>query len=283
MSILIKKQTKHVVRYLSRVLVCGLPVVSMLFVGCASKPQIATTQRIAPAPNSYVVQPGDTLSGIASRYGLNYLTVAQNNGVASPYTIYVGQSLRLTGTAVAATNIRPQNFATQPQAPSIPPIQSQSIPLPNAQPVSVAPTNTIAPPVQTTPNQQVNTPVNNGLHWVKPSTGTIIAKYDLSRNIKGIRYSGQVGDPVLAAADGQVVYADNGLKEFGNLVLIKHSNGYISAYAHNSTLLVQSGARVKAGQKIAQMGSSGTDRVMLEFQLRSAGKAIDPASVIPTN
>ncbi|MBF7687541.1 peptidoglycan DD-metalloendopeptidase family protein [Acinetobacter rathckeae] len=282
MSILIKKQANHSVWQLSRVVLLGLPLASVVLLGgCASKPEITAPTRIAaqPAPGSYTVKSGDTLSGIAARYGLNYISVAEMNNIPAPYTIYVHQVLKLKGTAESSSNTTVVR-STQPtpvRTQSIPPIQTQSIPLPSAEPVKVTP-----PVVKTVPSVSVPA-ASNALHWVKPSNGQVIARYDLSRNIKGIRYAGQVGDPVFAAADGQVVYADDGLKEFGNLILIKHSNGYISAYAHNSLMLVQSGARVKAGQKIAQMGSSGTNRVMLEFQLRAEGKAIDPALVVPLN
>ncbi|SDB85161.1 peptidoglycan DD-metalloendopeptidase family protein [Acinetobacter boissieri] len=280
MSILIKKQTNQSVWQFSRTVLLGLPLMSVLLVGCASKPEISSPTRMTQvAPAAYVVKPGDTLSGIATRYGLNYITVAQMNGIPAPYTIYVHQNLKLKGSAEPSSVGYNAQQATPPvRTQSIPPIQTQSIPLPPADIVKVTP----PPVVKTVPS--VATPVaSNALHWVKPSNGQVIARYDLSKNIKGTRYAGQVGDPVFAAADGQVVYADDGLKEFGNLILIKHSNGYISAYAHNSMMLVQSGARVKAGQKIAQMGSSGTNRVMLEFQVRSDGKAIDPTLVVPVN
>ena len=121
------------------------------------------------------------------------------------------------------------------------------------------------------------------LRWVKPSNGAVIENFNLASNVKGIRYGGNVGDPVFAAADGQVVYAADGLKEYGNLVLIKHINGYITAYAHNSKLNVNSGQNVAAGQKIAEMGSSGTTRTMLEFQVRLDGKPINPTNVLPIN
>ena len=101
--------------------------------------------------------------------------------------------------------------------------------------------------------------------------------------MKGIRYSGNTGDAIFAAADGQVVYAADGLKEYGNLILIKHIDGYITAYAHNSKMNVSSGQNVTAGQKIAEMGSTGTNRTMLEFQVRLNGKPINPTNVLPIN
>ena len=110
----------------------------------------------------------------------------------------------------------------------------------------------------------------------------VLDEFNLAKQIKGIRFSGAIGLPILAAADGEVVYADDGLKEYGKLVLIRHLNGYISAYAHNSRLLVKENERVKAGQTIAEMGNSGTDRVMLEFQVRLNGKPVDPRGLLPS-
>ena len=121
------------------------------------------------------------------------------------------------------------------------------------------------------------------LRWVKPSNGAVLQGYNLANNVKGIRYAGNQGDPIYAAADGQVVYAADGLKEYGNLILVKHIDGYITAYAHNSAMNVKSGQNVTAGQKIAEMGSTGATRTMLEFQVRLDGKPINPTIVLPLN
>ena len=124
---------------------------------------------------------------------------------------------------------------------------------------------------------------SSSMRWVKPSSGPVIGAFNLASNVKGTRYGGNTGDPVLAAADGQVVYAADGLKEYGNLILLKHINGYITAYAHNSKMNVKSGENVRAGQKIAEMGSSGTTRTMLEFQVCLEGKPVNPSTVLPIN
>ena len=249
-------------------------VATVVLSGCASKPQVNNSARYATAPNFYTVRSGDTLSGIAARYGLSYLSIAEMNDIAPPYRIYVGQSIRLkAGNAPRTTSTRPVTQAA--------PIQRQTVTLPTtpATPAPVTSTTTT-----TTSSTTPSTPVRSStLRWVKPSQGAVIAQFNLASNIKGIRYGGNVGDPIYAAADGQVVYAADGLKEYGNLILIKHIDGYITAYAHNSKMNVSSGQNVTAGQKIAEMGSSGATRTMLEFQVRLDGKPINPTQVLPIN
>ncbi|MCA4813541.1 MULTISPECIES: peptidoglycan DD-metalloendopeptidase family protein [Acinetobacter] len=249
-------------------------VATVVLSGCASKPQVNNSARYATAPNFYTVRSGDTLSGIAARYGLSYLSIAEMNDIAPPYRIYVGQSIRLkAGNAPRTTSTRPVTQAA--------PIQRQTVTLPTT-PVTPAPVTSTT--TTTTSSTTPSTPVRSStLRWVKPSQGAVIAQFNLASNIKGIRYGGNVGDPIYAAADGQVVYAADGLKEYGNLILIKHIDGYITAYAHNSKMNVSSGQNVTAGQKIAEMGSSGATRTMLEFQVRLDGKPINPTNVLPIN
>ncbi|WP_374663820.1 peptidoglycan DD-metalloendopeptidase family protein [Acinetobacter sp.] len=243
-------------------------VSTVILSGCASKPQINNATRYAAAPDFYTVRSGDTLSGISGRYGLSYISVAEMNDIAPPYRIYVGQSIRLKNSAsrrAASTQAMTQTA----------PIQRQTVPLPqNAAPA--------APAVQRQPAPAVSAQ-SSALRWVKPSNGPVIAKFDLASNVKGIRFGGNAGDPVYAAANGQVVYAADGLKEYGNLILLKHINGYITAYAHNSKMIVKSGENVQAGQKIAEMGSTGASSTMLEFQVRLDGKPVNPETVLPVN
>ncbi|MGN5533965.1 peptidoglycan DD-metalloendopeptidase family protein [Acinetobacter sp. Lyrl_1] len=249
-------------------------VATVVLSGCASKPQVNNSARYATAPNFYTVRSGDTLSGIAARYGLSYLSIAEMNDIAPPYRIYVGQSIRLkAGNAPRTTSTRPVTQAA--------PIQRQTVTLPTT---PTTPTPVTSTTTTTTSSTTPSTPVRSStLRWVKPSQGAVIAQFNLASNIKGIRYGGNVGDPIYAAADGQVVYAADGLKEYGNLILIKHIDGYITAYAHNSKMNVSSGQNVTAGQKIAEMGSSGATRTMLEFQVRLDGKPINPTNVLPIN
>ncbi len=263
--------------FMKAIAISSVVASTVLVTGCASKPLINGSTRYAAAPDFYTVRSGDTLSGIATRYGLNYVTVAQMNDIAEPYRIFVGQSIRLKN------NSNSRNTTTQAIAQAAP-IQRQTIALPSnttaSAPVTAAKVTTPTVAKAVTPAPVV---AATGLRWVKPSQGSILQSYNLSAGVKGTRYTGKDGDPVYAAADGQVVYAADGLKEYGNLVLIKHINGYITAYAHNSKMNVKSGENVTAGQKIAEMGSTGTTRTMLEFQVRLDGKPINPANVLANN
>lgn len=259
-------------------LILSVAATSVLLVtGCASKPQVQRSVSYPPAPNFYTVRSGDTLSKISARYGLNYITVAEMNDIAPPYRIYVNQSIRLKGTANRPIN----RSTTQPLTGTDTQIQRQAIQLPTN-----TPSTTVNRPITTAPvvTQPSVAPVNaSSLTWVKPSNGPLLENFNMANNVKGLRYGGNVGDPIFAAANGQVVYAADGLKEYGNLVLIKHIDGYITAYAHSSKMLVKSGQNVVAGQQIAEMGSTGAPRTMLEFQVRLDGKPINPANILPRN
>lgn len=261
--------------FLSVALVSGI-----VLTGCASKPQVQNSARYAKAPDFYTVRNGDTLSGIAARYGLDYVSVAEMNDIATPYRIYVGQSIRLKN----GNNTRRSSTQAVAQAA---PIQRQSVTLPSSTPVTkpnTGATQTTAPVVsKPQPTIASSSVAGSSLRWVKPSKGSVIGSFNLASNVKGIRYGGNVGDAVYAAANGQIVYAADGLKEYGNLILVKHIDGYITAYAHNSKMNVKSGENVTAGQKIAEMGSTGTTRTMLEFQVRLDGKPINPTTVLPIN
>lgn len=264
--------------WVNTLLMSVVAISAVAITGCASKPQINNPTRYANAPDFYTVRSGDTLSGIASRYGLSYISVAEMNDIAPPYRIFVNQSIRLkNGGSRNTTKSTTRPLATTTTEPQI---QRQTVQLPTnqtTQPVqqaSTQPATTVAAPT---------TVKSTSLRWIKPSNGPVLENFNNAANVKGIRFGGNVGDPIFAAADGQVVYAADGLKEYGNLVLIKHIDGYITAYAHNSKMLVKSGQNVTAGQQIAEMGSSGTSRTMLEFQVRLDGKPINPANILPVS
>ena len=256
----------------------------LFMAGCASKPVVNPTQsRLIVVPQYYTVKQGDTLSQIASRYGLDYREIARLNNIDSNYTIYTNQSLRMHQGGKDAPRIQVRTAAV-PVTPAIyaqkmPAQQPATIrPQPNA-PVRAVPqvSSTTPPPIL--PNTPTTLP--SGLNWRWPAQGAIISQFNLAQDIKGIRIGGRQGDPIYAAADGEVVYASDRLTEYGNLVLIRHINGYVTAYAHNNTIVVKENDRVKAGQKIAEMGSSGTNQTMLEFQVRFNGKPINPVGLLP--
>ncbi len=241
-----------------------LVLVTISIVGCASAPtpprgyrQVAVT-----VPTYYTVQKGDSLSKIANRYNLDYQDLAKINQIGGDYVILVGQRLRL----VEAGTSRPQAAPIAAAAPL------------KEQPLSSAP----LPTTKTNNVPQSSAAAAYGtIAWRWPSDAAVTQGFDLAHQVKGLRFTGNAGDAVKAAADGTVIYASNGLSEYGNLILIQHSNGYITAYAHNQRLLVQEKAKVSAGQQIAEMGSTGTNRVMLEFQVRLNGKPMDPNLVLP--
>ncbi len=261
-------------------LVIGSTLVALM-AGCASKPVVNPTQsRLIVVPQYYTVKKGDTLSQIASRYKLDYREIARLNNIDSSYTIFTNQSLRLHSGGKDAPRIQVRT------APAPVTIQTQRLPS-QTYTTARAQTNTSiksAPTTQTTPPPILpNTPTTlpSGLNWRWPAQGSIISQFNLAQDIKGLRIGGRQGDPIYAAADGEVVYASDRLTEYGNLVLIRHISGYVTAYAHNSTIVVKENDRVKAGQKIAEMGSTGTNQTMLEFQIRLNGKPINPSNLLP--
>ncbi|HET8819170.1 MAG TPA: peptidoglycan DD-metalloendopeptidase family protein [Xanthomonadaceae bacterium] len=208
-----------------------------------------------------VVQRGDTLYGIAFRNGLDYRDVAAWNGIGPPYTIYPGQRLRLSGS--------PSGRRTASTRPSREPHRRPSS--------STSTTRRPATPAVTLP-----TVAASGLSWTWPAQGRIISTFaggDPTR--QGIDIAGKRGDPVRAAADGVVVYSGSGLVGYGELVIVKHDESWLSAYGHNRARLVSEGAKVRAGQQIAEMGRTGADRDMLHFEIRHDGKPVDPQRYLP--
>jgi lipoprotein NlpD len=149
---------------------------------------------------------------------------------------------------------------------------------------AAAPKPAAAPQQGSQPVPQAPSPANNseeGLAFAWPHPGQILTGFDEAKN-KGLDFAGKAGDPVLAAADGKVVYAGSGLRGYGNLVILKHNNTYLTAYAHNQTLWVKEDQNVVKGQRIAEMGSSDADRVKLHFEIRKQGKPVDPIKYLPS-
>ena len=246
-------------------------------------------------PATHTVRSGDTLYSIGWQYGLDVEKLAAWNALQPPYRIYRGQRLRL----------RPPPRKAPPPRASLPKPSTPRASVPKtASPPAPSRPKTAAPPARAaTPSKAKTrkTPAGHAkktvtasrdrapaattrgpLRWRWPASGRLISRFDARRpGRKGIDIAGKTGDPVRAAADGVVVYAGSGLSGYGRLIIIKHNKVFLSAYAHNRKLMAKEGQRVKAGQRIAQMGRSGTDRTRLHFEIRKNGSPVDPLRYLP--
>lgn len=203
------------------------------------------------------VQRGDTLYGIAFRNGIDFRDLAKWNNIGSPYTIYPGQSLRLYPSSGATASV-PSTGTPRPVTPP-----------PATKPTTQAPAPTPAP-------------VSSGIRWRWPADGHLVGRFVSGDATKqGIDIAGSGGQSVRAAADGVVVYSGAGLVGYGELIIVKHSETWLSAYGHNRKRLVNEGQNVKAGQQIAEMGNTGAAREMLHFEIRYNGKPVDPLQYLP--
>lgn len=210
----------------------------------------------AGKPGYYTVKPGDTLLRISMDNGQSMQDVARWSKVDNPNRIEVGQVLRVAppsdGEGVVVKPVSKQTVVVA--TATAPASASSSVPKP-----AVA---------------------DGDLNWLWPANGAVIAGFDEVKN-KGLDIGGTAGEPVLAAADGRVVYVGAGLRGYGNLIILKHDNVFLTAYAHNQALLVKEDQSVTRGQKIAEMGNSDSDRVKLHFEVRRQGKPVDPAKYLP--
>ena len=255
-------------------------------------PSSRTTTRVPSGAATYVVKRGDTLYGIAFRHGLDFREVAAANRIPAPYTIYPGQRLTLrpqvaATRAPASRNTRPvgpSSRVARPASPPATPVTSGAgttrAPDPAVTAPAVAPM--IPPPLPTTPTPSSGAVSPTGWRW--PTQGTLIGRFaagDPKR--QGVDIAGTAGQAVVAAADGTVVYSGAGLVGYGELIIVKHSDEWLSAYAHNRRRLVAEGTAVKGGQPIAELGRSGTSRDMLHFEVRRNGKPVDPLTVLPAS
>ncbi len=238
-------------------------------------------------PGYYTVKPLDTLVRIALDNGQNWKDLARWNGLDNPNLIEVGQVLRVAppGTdpaaagarAVSAGKVEPKPLETRAASapavvgPGVATAASAAAPASGA--ATAAPASAAA--VAVVPLQG-----DDALTWIWPASGPVTTVFDEAKS-KGLAIAGKAGDPVQSAADGRVVYAGSGLRGYGNLVIVKHNATYLTAYAHNQTLLVKEDQAVRRGQKIAEMGSTDAERVQLHFEIRKLGKPIDPAKLLP--
>lgn len=224
--------------------------------GYATKtPQVKYTP-VKP-PTVYKVSKGDTLYSISWRYGMDYKTLAKINNIRSPYKIFIGQRLRFKS---SSTSTKTQTRITT---------KSQV-------------TTDKSATRKTTKKAALANISNTKLTWRWPTKGKVVSTYSKSAaGRKGIDIAGKSGQSVIAAASGKVVYSGSGLPRYGNLLIIKHNDVYLSAYAHNKSLLVKEGQQVKSGQKIALLGKTGTQSNQLHFEIRRNGKPVDPMRFLP--
>ena len=238
---------------------------------------IRTTQNTRESrPASYTVKRGDTLYSIAWNYGLDYRNIATWNGVRSPYTIYPGQQILLHPPQLKQVNRErptPQKKAT-PLTPG-PVTKNQNI-RPGSKAVKA---DSDTEKVQQAKKESLPN-VPGPVKWLWPTQGKIV-KMDTPISKNGIDIAGNEGQNIIAAAPGEVVYSGSGLLGYGRLIIIKHNDTYLSAYAHNKELLVQEGERVSTGQKIALMGKTSAGRTLLHFEIRKNGQPVDPLGYLP--
>ena len=221
----------------------------------------------------YHVRPGDTLYSISWQHGYHYRDVARWNGIAPPYVIRPGETLRVAPPVhqrdgTRWTLISKRTVAHRAPAPPSP-SRSQSYSQALVEPA----------PRRATP---AIIPSSPALRWLWPTQGRVVRTFTSPRHgSKGVDIAGNFGQPVQAAAAGKVVYSGNGLKGYGNLVIIKHNDRYLSAYAHNTALLVKEGQYVRAGEPIARMGRTSRNDTLLHFEIRRDGKPVDPLEFLP--
>jgi lipoprotein NlpD len=296
----------------------GAPVVERAPV--AGLTPASPVARLAPIPGAgtgtYVVRPGDTLYSIALEQGVDYHDLARWNKLADPTQISVGQTLLTTAPQEQAAQTvtvgsargsgpvesRPLGASpsgqrgsgdgstkTEPKALRLPYSKEnlamlskadQGASAPPAQPAPTAPQAKPQPQPQPTPAAARPSAAAGGIAFIWPAKGKVLAGFSESSN-KGVDIGGKIGDPVVAAAPGRVMYTGTGIRGYGKLIVIKHDDGFNSVYAHNSQILVKEGQTVKRGERIAILGDTDSDTPKLHFEIRKSGKPVDPLKYLP--
>ncbi|WP_070282090.1 peptidoglycan DD-metalloendopeptidase family protein [Janthinobacterium sp. MP5059B] len=301
----------------SNILLCSITLAALLS-GCGTTGVQAPVVERQPSSSSaaasdprdrdpayYTVKRGDTLLRIALEHGQNYRDLVAWNDLSNPNDIKVDQVLRVlppngdTGGAQTSAIVMPPVTEVKPAAPVVPKktgprgekraysdatlaelradggssdVKPAPAPAPAAA-VATAPAAAAAAPAASAPGDEK-------ISWMWPSEGKVIGTFDEGKN-KGVDIAGKAGQQVVAAGAGKVMYAGSGIRGYGNLVIVKHSNSLLSAYAHNRSILVKEGQNVNKGQAIAEMGDSDADRVKLHFEIRQQGKPVDPSKFLP--
>lgn len=225
--------------------------------GGSAAPVTMPNSSVPAAGSDYIVSKGDTLYSISAKYGLDVQNLILHNRIAAPYTISPGQRIQIPA--------RGKYVASRPPADITPP--------------NYYGTEILADSPGT--GGRDFAPLARG-DWQWPTAGRMIAGYTSGKGgNKGINIEGRAGQPIYAAAGGKVVYTGRGLPSYGNLLIIKHDEIYLSAYAHSQAILVKEGDTVKMGQKVALLGRTGAQQEMLHFEIRRDGKPIDPLPLLP--
>ena len=286
-------------RSVSRIM---LLLAAALAAGCASRQSAPVIERAPGAqvpavpavratavdqrPETYTVKRGETLYGIALDHGLDYRELAEWNGMSNPNVIRIGDTLRLRAPASAAASegavqVRPVTSAGAVESRPLGAGASAATKKPDE--ATIARIEPRPPELKHKPEAPPAAPPGDDdekVDWSWPVSGKIVARFTDPGN-KGVDISAKLGDPVHASAPGRVVYSGSGLRGYGKLVIIKHNQTYLSAYAHNNQILVKEGQNVAKGQKIGEVGATDTDAPKLHFEIRRLGKPVDPLKFLP--
>jgi lipoprotein NlpD len=248
----------------------------LILAGCRTPPPAPIDYRPPPPSEkitSHQVSSGETLFSIAWRYEKDVQKLARSNGISYPYTIYQGQQLTLDTTRVPKVTSRPP--ASSSKSSSSKGATSKS-------------TSSSPPKTSTQPRPKVTAPpprkapiLPSNWRWQWPTTGRVVKRFNSTSLFKGVDIQSHSGAPVVVAAPGVVVYSGSGLRGYGKLIIVKHSDVFLSAYAHNRKIFVREGQELKAGQKISEVGGDPSDKKRLYFEIRKDGKPVDPLRYLP--
>jgi lipoprotein NlpD len=250
---------------------CGTPVIPVL-----ERDTLSVQEEVELMGGSVIriTQSGDTLYSLAFEAGIDFRELAQWNRIAEPYTITVGQKVRLTkpvGFTVASSSSGTNQGNNDGASRIEPRVSSRSVGSSGSSSTQSKSTS------RTTVSMGPGAPDS----WLWPVAGPVIGSYNPAVGRKGIDIAGAEGSIIKATAGGRVVYSGTGLRGYGEMLILKHSDDYLSAYAHNRRILVTEGETVTQGQKIAELGNSGTDKFMLHFEIRRQGQPVDPRQYLP--